>query len=118
MNLKLKRSLTLIATLVFVSSCSSTASLSAMKIKSADQNTVQGCDYLGDVQGSSGLGGMVASKGMENSKVEAKESAVKIGATHIVWSNISGGFAPSALGKAYKCQDLANQTVPATPTAK
>lgn len=98
-----KRILVLIVVMVFVSSCSSTASLSAMAIKPADQKTVDLCDYLGDVQGSSGFGGVAASKGMDNSKIEAKENAAKMGATHIVWSNISGGFSPSAFGKAYKC---------------
>lgn len=103
MNLKLKRVLALTVAVVFVSSCSSTASLSAMKVKPADQKTVQSCDYLGDVQGSSGFGGVAASQGMDNAKIEAKESAAIMGATHIVWSNISGGFSPSAFGKAYKC---------------
>lgn len=103
MNFKFKRSLILIVTISFIGGCSSTASLSAMKIKPAEQQSMQTCTYLGDVQGSSGLGGLAASQGMKNSKIEAKESAAKMGATHIVWSNIAGGFTPSAFGKAYKC---------------
>jgi hypothetical protein len=102
-NLKLKLPLLLIISIGFISGCSSTASLSAMKIKPAEQKTVEHCQYLGDVQGSSGFGGVAASQGMENSKIEAKEGAAKLGATHIVWSNIVGGYAPSAFGKAYKC---------------
>ena len=116
--MKFKRTLGLIVVFSFISGCSSTASLSALNIKSAEQKTVETCSYLGNVQGSSGLGGMAASQGMENAKIEAKESAANIGATHIVWSNISGGFSPSVFGKAYKCYDLANQTVPPIPTAK
>jgi hypothetical protein len=102
-NLKFKLPLILIVSISFIGGCSSTASLSAMKIKPAEQKAVEHCVYLGDVQGSSGFGGVAASQGMENSKVEAREGAAKLGATHIVWSNIVGGYAPSAFGKAYKC---------------
>ena len=116
--MKFNRLLISVVVLGFIGGCSSTASLSAIKIKHAEQKTVQNCDYLGSVQGSSGVGGLAASQGMENAKIEATENAAKIGATHIVWQNISGGFTPSAFGKAYKCQDLANQMVPRTPTAK
>jgi len=102
-NSKLKQSLLLIITFSFISSCSSTASLAAMEIKPAEQKSMGSCAYLGDVQGSSGFGGLAASQGMKNAKIEAKEDAAKIGATHIVWSNIAGGYSPSAFGKAYKC---------------
>ncbi|ASP48213.1 hypothetical protein B5D82_10860 [Cognaticolwellia beringensis] len=65
---------------------------------------IMGCVFLGDVHGSSGWGGLASSQGMQNSKNEALEKASDLGATHIVWSNISGGYSPSAFGKAYKCK--------------
>ena len=64
---------------------------------------VASCKYLADVQGSSGWGNLAASAGMENSKNEARENAAKLGATHVVWNQVSGGYAPYATGKAYKC---------------
>jgi hypothetical protein len=64
---------------------------------------VASCKYLGEVQGSSGWGNLAASAGMENAKTEARENASKLGATHVVWNNISGGMAPSVSGKAYQC---------------
>lgn len=103
MSLAIKKLLPLLLSIAFVSGCSSTASLSATKIKSSEQNDVESCQYVGDVHGSSGFGGVAASTGMENAKIEAKESAAKLGATHIVWMNISGGYSPSAFAKAYKC---------------
>ncbi len=101
--MNLTQSLPLLLALGFICGCSTTASLSAMNVQSADENSVESCQYLGDVQGSSGFGGLAATQGMENSKVEAKEGAAQLGATHIVWMNISGGYSPSVFGKAYKC---------------
>jgi len=64
---------------------------------------VVSCKYIGEVQGSSGWGNLAASAGMENAKNEARESASKLGATHLLWNNITGGFGPYVSGKAYKC---------------
>jgi hypothetical protein len=64
---------------------------------------VTSCKYVGEVQGSSGWGNLAASAGMENAKNEARENAAKLGATHIVWGNIAGGYSPYVSGKAYKC---------------
>ena len=89
-------------------SCASTASDQAKKIRDADSKMIASCKYLGDVYGSSGVGGMSASIGIENSKIEAKEKAVKLNATHITWSEVSGGMSPSAYGKAYNCSHETN----------
>lgn len=64
---------------------------------------VSSCKYLGEVQGSSGWGNLAASAGMENAKTEARENAARLGATHILWNAIAGGYAPYVSGKAYKC---------------
>ncbi len=61
------------------------------------------CKYVGEVQGSSGWGNLAASAGMENAKNEARENAAKLGATHVVWNNIAGGYSPYVSAKAYKC---------------
>ena len=61
------------------------------------------CKYVGEVQGSSGWGNLAASAGMENVKNEARENGAKLGATHVVWNNIAGGYSPYVSAKAYKC---------------
>jgi hypothetical protein len=65
---------------------------------------VAGCTFLGQVQGSSGWGNLAASQGMENARNEAQEQAAELGATHVVWSNVSGGYSPYATGRAYRCE--------------
>ncbi len=87
-----------------ISGCATNLSSSGLMVKPADSSMVENCIFLGDVQGSSGWGGLAASQGMKNSRNEAQESAAQLGATHIVWANISGGYVPSAFGKAYKCK--------------
>jgi hypothetical protein len=93
---------TLLAAL-WLSGCSVAPTAAAARIMEADASMVQTCKYLGEVQGSSGWGNLAASTGMENAKNEARDSAAKLGATHIVWSAVAGGNSPYATGKAYKC---------------
>lgn len=83
--------------------CAVAPSAAAVSVKDADPSTVATCKYVGDVQGSSGWGNLAASTGMENAKNEARENAAKLGATHVVWSNIAGGSSPYVSAKAYKC---------------
>lgn len=83
--------------------CATTSSISAQRVKVADAPEVSGCKFLKDVHGSSGWGNLAASTGMENAKNEALEQAASAGATHIVWTNIVGGYSPFATGKAYRC---------------
>jgi Domain of unknown function (DUF4156) len=94
----------LLIILVGVFGCATTLSPAAQNIRPADYSMVKDCTFLGDVQGSSGWGNLAASQGMQNAKNEAKEQAAQLGATHIVWENIVGGYSPFATGKAYKCR--------------
>lgn len=82
----------------------------AALIETVEPKDVEKCQLLGTVEGSSMLGanedgGRIS---MNNAVVEAKEAAVKLGATHLLFasvkrtSNVSlGGSEVSA--KAYKC---------------
>lgn len=92
-----------LASSVLLGSCAVTPSSSAARVQDADAQMVVSCRYLGEVQGSSGWGNLAASTGMENAKTEARERASKLGATHIVWNNIAGGYAPYVSAKAYEC---------------
>jgi hypothetical protein len=86
-----------------INGCAVAPSAAAAHVQEADAQMVTSCKYLAEVQGSSGWGNLAASAGMENAKNEARESATKLGATHIVWNSIAGGYAPYVSGKAYKC---------------
>lgn len=94
----------LIILTLIISGCATSRSVGASRIQEADSATVSGCKYLGEVHGSSGWGNLAASVGMENAKNEAWERASELGATHIVWNQIMGGYSPSVSGKAYLCE--------------
>lgn len=40
---------------------------------------------------------------MKNAQNEVLDEAAEKGATHVVWHNVSGGWAPSASAMAYRC---------------
>lgn len=83
--------------------CATTLSTSAQRVKTSDPSEVSGCKLVADVHGSSGWGNLAASTGMQNAKNEALEQAASAGATHIVWTNVAGGYSPFATGNAYRC---------------
>lgn len=87
-----------------LSGCATTLSSQAMRIHDADTNMIGKCNYIGEIHGSSGWGNLAASTGIQNAKNEAREQASAMGATHIVWTNISGGYSPFVTGKAYNCK--------------
>lgn len=93
----------LAAFVIFASGCATTLSPAAAKIQPADHSMVAECNYLGNVSGSSGWGNLAASVGMRNAKNEALDKAAAMGATHVVWMNITGGYSPYAVGRVYRC---------------
>ncbi len=102
--------ITLFATLIMligstaISGCATTKSTMAAKVLEADENVVSQCKYLGDVTGTSGWGNLASSSGINNAKNEALEQATKLGATHVVWKQVSGGYSPYVNGRAYCCK--------------
>lgn len=71
----------------------------------ADDRMVEGCAYLGDVTASSGWGGLAQGLGQSRARSSAFRRAAKKGATHLVWSRQSSGYAgANASGRAYKCE--------------
>lgn len=89
---------------ILVSACATTLSPAARQVRVADTSMVSDCTFLGNAQGSSGWGNLAASTGMQNARNEAREQAADMGATHVVWENVEGGYSPSAFGKAYRCE--------------
>jgi hypothetical protein len=71
-------------------------------VRDADEKMIANAKYLGDVSGTSGWGGLAASRGIENAKKEAREQAAALGANGIVWTSTIGGYSPAVSGRAYK----------------
>ena len=94
----------LVVALLLMAGCTTSLSTRAMKVQDADITIMERCKFVGDVQGSSGWGNLAASAGMQNAKNEAREQAAEMGATHVIWSGVAGGYSPYATGKAYMCR--------------
>lgn len=95
--------LIVIASAIILSGCSTSPSRAALMIRYADINGVSDCEYLGPVRGTSGWGGIVNGVGINNAENEALNKAARIGATHIVNKNASGGWGSTFLADAYRC---------------
>lgn len=85
---------------LLLASCSSSPKFTVLD---ADENMVKSCSFIESVSGTSGVGGLFASQGVANAKNEARSQAADAGATHIVWSSVSGGMTASVSGNAYRC---------------
>ena len=83
--------------------CTTTLSKKASLVREAKEYSVEDCEFLGTVQGWSGWGDRVEGVGIHNARNQALERAASLGATHIVWVDIRGGFAPVARARAYNC---------------
>lgn len=92
-----------VVAIFMLTGCATTLSQSAARVIDADMKMAENCKFIGDVHGSSGWGNLAASAGIENAKNEAREKAAAMGATHIVWTGMAGGYSPYISGKAYLC---------------
>ena len=102
MVLEMKYNLVLI--LLFLSSCTTAPSIEASKIVEADENRVSSCRFLGSVHGDSTFGAITPEGLNQKARSNALESALALGATHIVWnSNVKTMDSSSVFGKAYDC---------------
>lgn len=97
--------LLILSLLLFLTGCVSKPTAEATKIIEADEKMVSQCKFLGNVDGSSTFGGILADDLHQSAKSEALEKAVQLNATHIVWTSVQKGFdsGASLLGKAYSC---------------
>jgi hypothetical protein len=69
-----------------------------------DASAVASCQRLGEVRGSSLMGGLLASAAYNRALAQMKSRAAKLGATHVVLLNGTSGMGGSnMLGVAYKC---------------
>jgi len=108
----MKRMLVPAAVLLFAGlvspGCATTDSEAAAMVREADEKTVAGCTFVGNVAGTSAIDGATSSQGVRNAKLEATGKAAKIGATHVVWSSVEGTLEGSSVsGRAYRCPGAA-----------
>ena len=97
------RSIASVTVIALLAGCAATLSARAAKIEDADEASVAGCEFLGQVKGYSGWGNLAASTGMENARNESRDKAAKLGATDIVWRSASVDYSPYVSGTAYIC---------------
>ena len=93
--------------LTTIGGCSTAPSTEASRIVTADEKGIEGCQFMGNVEGSSSYGGLAMQEvGLTRAKNEALDKVADLGGTHIVWQNNAKGFwGASASGKAYKCKN-------------
>jgi hypothetical protein len=115
----------LIAAVVVVAGpCSALAQAGAEILIVRDHGQVASCERLGEVRGSSLLGGVMTNVAYGRAMDQMKRRATALGATHIEIIDVSSGFAGSnALGTAYRCSPTpskdreTDETPAATATA-
>jgi hypothetical protein len=70
----------------------------------ADSKMVANCTYVGDVHGTSPFYGVFVNTALTQTRQVAMEEAVKLGATHVVFTSTSTGYGSTAAsGQAYRC---------------
>jgi hypothetical protein len=77
--------------------------LPARNIVDADLHMVENCKYIGSFVGTSGTGNLAQAIGITNAKNEVREKAALNGATHVMWTEVIGGYSPYVNGRAYIC---------------
>jgi hypothetical protein len=96
---------TLVCWMLLVVGCATTQrSARARTVTEANEKQVARCAPVGQVTGSSGLGGVAAFSGMKDAQNTALDAAAALGATHVVWSQPTMGDVQIASGIAYRCE--------------
>lgn len=88
-------------------SCATAPSPQASRVREASAGQVQGCEFLGNVRGSSGLSGIFREAGYNNALNDLMENAAKLGATHVVVQHKDPSYWSSGQylrGEAYRCR--------------
>ena len=89
----------------FLFACASPTGGGSHVLDMAPENAEK-CRYLGDVTETQYSGMLFAGQGLDQARAKARDSAAKLGATHVVWSSMAaGGAVQAASAKAYECPD-------------
>ena len=111
----------LVAIAVVTAGCATSRAPQAASLVEADEAMVAGCQFVGTFNGTSGWGGTAAAGvGANNAKNAVYKRAARAGATHVVFTELTGGMFTKATGRGYRCA-AAGSAVPAagaspTPT--
>ena len=79
--------------------------LAADKVADADEAQVAKCTFVQDVDGRSVFGERLKEQGVTKAKEEARATAAKAGATHVVWGKLNQSDVTTITGKAYRCSN-------------
>jgi hypothetical protein len=93
----------LLLALAILAGCALPTSQRARSVQAADEAMVARCQYLDEVTGWSGWGNLAQDAGMKNARNQARERAAELGATHVVWRGLTGGYTPNVVARAYRC---------------
>ena len=88
---------------LIISGCNTNPPTGASAIQDADEQTVADCELIGPVDGASSPAGIGGALSMNGARHASRQQAASLGATHIVWLRVSGGYVPQATGNAYRC---------------
>jgi hypothetical protein len=95
------------------SGCETSITPAGAQVREAAPESVTNCVFLGTVFGSASSFDWKLPT-VENAQSDALNRAGDMGATHIVWTSLSGGRGPVALARVYRCSaaghDAAHQT--------
>lgn len=83
--------------------CASKPTPRAAKVRVATAAEVKKCEFLGRVSGSSAHEGYGLVYGRDKAKNDALDVAAALGATHVVWIEVTDGLNPTATARAYRC---------------
>lgn len=99
----------------FLFACASTSGV-GRHVRDLDEKSAENCRYLGDVTESQYSGMLFAGQGVEQARAKVRDSAAKLGATHVVWSAMAaGGAVQAASARAYECPEV---PAPSEPVAQ
>lgn len=98
--------------------CASSAALAqaeAVRI-TKDQSTLAGCQRLGEVGGSSVMGGIMQTLAYDSALKEMREKTLAAGGTHLLIIDLTTGYSgANGYGEAYRCEPT---TEPATKSRR
>ncbi len=88
---------------LLLSACALEPSYRAQAIKPAYPPMVVDCQFLGVVDGQSNIS--FIDYGEQEARYQALDKAARVGATHVVWTEMQKGAKPHVQGKIYRCID-------------
>ena len=88
---------------LMLAGCAYEPSYRARYVRPAYPEMVVDCTFVGGVTGTSHLA--YTPLGQQKAKYHAMDEAAKLGATHIVWVDLSQQAVPTAKGRAYICDE-------------